>query len=473
MVRSREDNNDILKQYIEAGDLATAGNFLKDNDVDINTRTEKGATILHLVAAKGSPAVIRWLLEKGADVSLTTSDFNETPYDLAARLKQVENAQFLRNPTLRAVIYNIGKKSAGVALTLVAASYLTDDKLVKEISTIIDNEQISYASLTGENFSSALGQHFATNLVNHDFNHAATSVIYQLISRKSSSIGYEQAGMAGSIVGKAAVTAFFNGFHMVQSGHWLTMIPDLPVQLSVAATLSYANLIGASVGRELGEILAQQRLSTTKQKHTSVPHRNIVESYKTFGSVLGVLYSQYLLSSSLNNLITYNTDIDSLVATSSPYFTPVAIGAATGCMIGGYTEQKTGTNLLPIAGMTAGAMLGCAVSLLLMSSLTTSANQQLQLTSQDDENQDMDIIKTCGVILMHTTALAGTACYLANRHERIANFGNSIIQDISWLQDSAKSAISFCRKILPSKGYWTERFLNSASRNNEDAKKEL
>ena len=56
--------------------------------VDINERDERGATLAHKAAGQGHLEILRWLIEMGASMDLTTQS-GETPKDVARRFGQL------------------------------------------------------------------------------------------------------------------------------------------------------------------------------------------------------------------------------------------------------------------------------------------------------------------------------------------------------------------------------------------------
>jgi hypothetical protein len=73
---------DEFKKLIEAakqGDVAEVGTVLQRHSEFINRRDELGATALHHAAFGGHRAVVRLLVEKGADINIRDSEFGATP----------------------------------------------------------------------------------------------------------------------------------------------------------------------------------------------------------------------------------------------------------------------------------------------------------------------------------------------------------------------------------------------------------
>lgn len=70
------------------GDLEHVKLLVEQGVVNINERDERGATLAHKAAGQGHIEVLRWLMENGASMDLTTQS-GETPKDVARRFGQL------------------------------------------------------------------------------------------------------------------------------------------------------------------------------------------------------------------------------------------------------------------------------------------------------------------------------------------------------------------------------------------------
>jgi ankyrin repeat domain-containing protein 42 len=66
--------------------------------VNVNERDERGATLVHKVAGQGHIEILRWLIEMGASMDLTTQN-GETPKDVARRFSQLACLKLLGGDT--------------------------------------------------------------------------------------------------------------------------------------------------------------------------------------------------------------------------------------------------------------------------------------------------------------------------------------------------------------------------------------
>jgi len=70
------------------GDLEHVKLLVEQGVVNINERDERGSTLAHKAAGQGHIEVLRWLMENGATMDLTTQS-GETPKDVARRFGQL------------------------------------------------------------------------------------------------------------------------------------------------------------------------------------------------------------------------------------------------------------------------------------------------------------------------------------------------------------------------------------------------
>ncbi|CAF1236174.1 unnamed protein product [Rotaria sp. Silwood1] len=70
------------------GDLEHVKLLVEQGVVNINERDERGATLAHKAAGQGHIDILRWLIEMGASMDLTTQS-GETPKDVARRFGQL------------------------------------------------------------------------------------------------------------------------------------------------------------------------------------------------------------------------------------------------------------------------------------------------------------------------------------------------------------------------------------------------
>ncbi|GIY50328.1 ANK_REP_REGION domain-containing protein [Caerostris extrusa] len=63
---------------------------------DINCQNDNGFTVLHLAGSKGNFSLVNYLLEKGADPTIASTD-SVLPYDMAVIEGHEEIAQYLKN----------------------------------------------------------------------------------------------------------------------------------------------------------------------------------------------------------------------------------------------------------------------------------------------------------------------------------------------------------------------------------------
>lgn len=68
-----------LIEAINQGDLERVRFILDTNDELVNQRDESGATPLHYATLNGHRQVVRLLLERGAEINSTDSQFDATP----------------------------------------------------------------------------------------------------------------------------------------------------------------------------------------------------------------------------------------------------------------------------------------------------------------------------------------------------------------------------------------------------------
>lgn len=74
--------------------------MLVDNGiVNINERDDKGSTPSHKAAGQGNLAVLEWLIEMGANMTINNSA-GETPKDVAARFAQLAAVKMLKGVTV-------------------------------------------------------------------------------------------------------------------------------------------------------------------------------------------------------------------------------------------------------------------------------------------------------------------------------------------------------------------------------------
>ncbi|WP_051359856.1 ankyrin repeat domain-containing protein [Adhaeribacter aquaticus] len=77
-----EANNPI--EAVKSGNLEEVKSLL-DNEPDIvNTKDNKGYTLLHLAAQEGNGDLIKLLLERGADINALTED-GQSPMEIAIK----------------------------------------------------------------------------------------------------------------------------------------------------------------------------------------------------------------------------------------------------------------------------------------------------------------------------------------------------------------------------------------------------
>ncbi|TGZ74797.1 hypothetical protein CRM22_000760 [Opisthorchis felineus] len=69
------------------GDLTTLRTLIEEGVIKVNERDEQGSTPLHKAAGQGHVKIIHWLLENGADPSIT-NHLGERPVDVARRFGQ-------------------------------------------------------------------------------------------------------------------------------------------------------------------------------------------------------------------------------------------------------------------------------------------------------------------------------------------------------------------------------------------------
>lgn len=70
------------------GDLEHVKLLVEQGIVNVNERDERGATLAHKAAGQGHVHILRWLIEMGASMDLTTQS-GETPKDVARRFSQL------------------------------------------------------------------------------------------------------------------------------------------------------------------------------------------------------------------------------------------------------------------------------------------------------------------------------------------------------------------------------------------------
>jgi ankyrin repeat protein len=69
--------------------------LLLDNGVNPNETNGMGMTALHILAAEGTVAAARWLLERGAEMNVCDREFDSTPLAWAARAGREDMVRFL------------------------------------------------------------------------------------------------------------------------------------------------------------------------------------------------------------------------------------------------------------------------------------------------------------------------------------------------------------------------------------------
>lgn len=86
-----------LMRAVYEGRFQVARMLLDHEKIKVNQPGENGVTALHLAVLNGDPALVRLLLDKGADPQ-QTDKFGRTPSDLAKTRKNVQLQNLLQTP---------------------------------------------------------------------------------------------------------------------------------------------------------------------------------------------------------------------------------------------------------------------------------------------------------------------------------------------------------------------------------------
>ena len=128
-----QSNNDDFFAAARRGDVAAVKAFL-DKGVDVNAKTQYGATALAYAADKGHTELVKLLLERGADPNVRDTFYNATPMSWAAPKGHVEIAKLLIEK---------GSKETGTALTLGV-----EKGSVELVKTVLGKGSVPAATLT-------------------------------------------------------------------------------------------------------------------------------------------------------------------------------------------------------------------------------------------------------------------------------------------------------------------------------------
>jgi hypothetical protein len=343
-----------LKDAIKAGDVIAAHEMVRKNIAWVNTQTDEGATLLHLLSiseGEDVPKYIQKLLTWGADPLLMLH--NETAYDLAIRHNKTVNAKALRFPTSKAIVERMASRTAQVAVASYVAHYALPASMQRAAAMLIE-DYIRHATLTGNNFSEAVALQAGIS---------PKQLPQMFLNRKASEIGFEQGGMMGALPAQALISTLMHA--QVDSSYGI-FLPDPLMTLSVHTTLGAAHYLGGQIGEMLGTSIALKRLGK-EERVLQQNDKELITKYQNLGRIGGSLCCSTILSTPLYSLI-QNAGNISLLATDSPIFPVAMAGAAIGASVGGFIDYKHNGRLPPAAGMLLGGLIGTATTLLSFSS---------------------------------------------------------------------------------------------------------
>lgn len=133
VAQDKSDKNEEFFAVARRGDVAAVKAFL-DKGVDVNAKTQYGATALAYACDKGHTEVVRLLLERGADPNVRDTFYNATPMSWAAPKGHVEIARLLIEK---------GAKDKGMALQLGV-----EKGSVELVKAVLDKGEIAAGTLT-------------------------------------------------------------------------------------------------------------------------------------------------------------------------------------------------------------------------------------------------------------------------------------------------------------------------------------
>jgi ankyrin repeat protein len=112
-----QDNNEAFFAAARKGDVAAVKAFL-DKGVDVNAKTQYGATALAYACDKGHTELVKLLLERGANPNVRDTFYNATPMSWAAPKGYVEIVKLLveKGATEKGDALNVGVEKGSVEL---------------------------------------------------------------------------------------------------------------------------------------------------------------------------------------------------------------------------------------------------------------------------------------------------------------------------------------------------------------------
>lgn len=357
------DMKKLLIEEISQGNTERALTILSKDKTLVNTQTSDGATILHLCSIKDGaevPDQLKALLAWGADPLLMMH--NHTAYDLAVKTNKTANAQILRKATLKAIMKQMAKQMAQVAVVNVASPYLLPSGLHQGARVVLD-DYLRYATLTGAPMRDMIALQAGVD---------PSKLPEMILRHKAIEIGAHQGGILGSLPTQAVLTTLL--LHGQWSSNFGILVTDPVTAVSVHTTLGMAYCIGARIGEILGKSIALKRLAKDEQS-LRPEEMKLVFAYKNLGHTACSLYYSSILAGPLYALI-QPPGVMSMVGIDSPNLPIAVAGGFVGAGIGAMMDHRTNASLVPTAGIICGGLIGTALALLALSQVAGREDRQ-------------------------------------------------------------------------------------------------
>jgi ankyrin repeat protein len=145
-----QNTNDEFFAAARKGDVAAVKAFL-DKGVDVNAKTQYGATALSYACDKGHTEVVRLLLERGADPNVKDTFYGATPMSWAAPKGYIEVVKLLIEKGSKekgeALSAGIEKGSVELVKLILAKGDLSPQVLTKALTNAENAKQTEIAEL--------------------------------------------------------------------------------------------------------------------------------------------------------------------------------------------------------------------------------------------------------------------------------------------------------------------------------------